>query len=660
MTPEVYVIYCRELSERRIATQKHLDERGIAAKWWRAPHGNSWQMAAKLEYDAGKVISPGHLSLLLAHWTLWEHLDHVLPHPNSVAMICEDDVVFPPNWADTFLGVERELWDRFRDWQFVFLGLAQTEPNVWTNITERIGGPDSRLCTLNDPFGTHCYLVRKSALTTLLDNFPPAQRNMDQQLWQRVLSKGLLRWCAVLPSLVLQRTHDHQMTGKPEWAPVTIDADEIPRVLGVPILGDDDRPGRPSQKMYEMTMAVVDPFGCIYRGSFLEDPGVDDRGKSVALSACAKLNAPCHSRRGATATLDQTPVRACETCDYRLEMAPTRERDRLPVPDGHFNCSMIVYNGRLILATRDSWGHSRIGLWDLTNAKEDWTGEWSVKPIGSYASDHWAAPRLEDPRLYVAPDPDTGVECLHAMLSLPDGYPPKLVQVGYVRFAPDLSGITRTDVFKSPHGNLYEKNWVPFWWPNSKHGMVRWVYGTKPDHVVLNEICNNEHDKNDVYVTPNPLPWTGGAVRGGAAPVLMTPLIAHALNYPRVFDGAEREVYYHFYHGCLKRMQGSVYTIGCCVFEAKPPFRVLRQTPTPLVWPDLPAAGESCVKRYVVFPGGAVPHAGAWHIAAGVDDTFCRIYRLPFEQVEAALSDVPEAEPTLSIRETPICRGVKS
>ena len=103
-----------------------------------------------------------------------------------------------------------------------------------------------------------------------------------------------------------------------------------------------------------------------------------------------------------------------------------------------------------------------------------------------------------------------------------------------------------------------------------------------------------------------------------------------------------------------------MYTVGCLVFDAKPPYRVLRQTPVPLLWPDLPAADESVVKRYVIWPGGAVPHAGAWHLALGVDDCHCRVVRLPFETVESALSDVPETDEIMSLRDTPLAKGVQS
>jgi hypothetical protein len=223
-----------------------------------------------------------------------------------------------------------------------------------------------------------------------------------------------------------------------------------------------------------------------------------------------------------------------------------------------------------------------------------------------------------------------------------------------------LSAIDYTQVYKSPNNNLYEKNWVPFY-----HGKeLHWVYSTKPEHIVIGEKM--------VHRTPNPLPWVGGVIRGGAVPVYFNPLVdAKPLSdksFPVKFDHAPDKngwyklggpAYYHFFHGCLKRFQGSVYTVGCVVFEAQPPFRVLRQTVKPLIWPDLPGADEAVVKRYVMWPGGAIPHDGYWHLAVGIDDTNCRIVRLPIGLVEADLKDVPEQRTAASIRDTPLAKGIK-
>ena len=666
MTP-IYVLHCAELAERTAKCREHLAERGTHVTFWRSVHGLSWGLRTTKEFAPGEFISPGHVGLNLGFWNLCQHLLHARVgtkaiDPDDSFVILEDDVTIPRLFEGVVADLQCELLYALRDWDLVFLGLAETEPHVWSKVTERLGPPNSRLCRLNDPFGTHAILLRRRAIPPILDAMAAAERNLDQQLWERVLKKGKLSWCAVLPSIVTQRTFDYTGSGKPEWAPSTIDPNppigpvglaakesEIAALIGV------QQASKATTEVYAQTMELIDPFPCIYRGEGLDDNGVavvgDDTGSprrvSVPLFQCARLSKPCHTRRGLVNVSQATDngtrdVENCGPCKLRAEMSGDVKRDRLPLTEGHFNPSICMWQGRLVLATRDSWGHSKVALWHLDNDKPDWTGKWAVSPIGTFASEHLQAPRLEDPRLFVAPD-DTGRPTLCAMFNLPDGYPPKRVQVGYARSSQHLTGITDTQVFRSPHNHLYEKNWVPFFDGHE----LRWVYSSKPDHVVLGQ--------TQAFSTPNPLPWTGGVIRGGAAPVPQVRKMPHG-------DGGFRDanVYYHFFHGCLKRVQGSVYTIGCTVFEANPPFKVLKQTSMPLAWPDLPAVGEDVVKRYVLWPGGAVPHAGAWHVAVGIDDTNCRILRFTFEEVEAALNDVPETASAMSLRDTPLARGTNS
>lgn len=719
MTLPVYVIGCEELPQRKKACLDHLRSVGVDPVWWRSIHGKTWGLETVKEYDAGRRISPGHVGLLLGHWTLWNHLQtsSIWTKPgykwvggeafqgDACAIVLEDDVYIPhASLAAVESEVLHELNKYNPDWDFVFLGLAEPDgPRVWNKITERIGPPGSRLCRLEWPWGTHAYMVRRRALPILLDNMAVAERNIDQQLYKNVLSKNLLNWCAVLPSLVRQRTYDHDGVGKPEWAPSTIsETDGIPlvgettltispndpppsgellqtlrdcydRVQAEKLRDEDIVQGTPHKQDPETvaaTLKLTDPFPCIYRGESLEIVG-SVGNKSIPLDQCARLNVPCYDRRRSLPVVykdslgRQSVAESCERCTLRQEMIPAeRVRPRLPLPEGHFNPSLAVYRGRTILATRDSWGHSKVALWDLQSKKKDWgarveTGpegiqrityddpEWTCEPIASIASNHPEAPRLEDSRLFTMPWPMTDSERrLCSMFNLPDGYPPKLVQVGYGVFSEDLTRFDHFEVFKSPPRNLYEKNWTPFWDPNEKE--LLWSYAWKPKHVVLTSSQNVVENGDYDAMTQNPLPWTGGVIRGGATPV-------------RINLGGGEEVLYYFFHGALKRPQGTVYTVGCLVTEGKPPYRVLRQTPTPLLWPDLPALDETVVKRYVVWPGGAVLAYGSWWLALGIDDTYCRIHRLSIQEVDAALKDVPESETmrTTSIRDTAIAHGVK-
>ena len=672
-----FVLHCRELPERTAACRAHLEERGVPATFFRSFHGNSWGLDTRLLWEDGGRLPPGHIGLNLGAWALWQHLSLLPESAGDEFLILEDDVELPPNFPAVLDDLRVQLNYDLPDWDLVFLGLAENEVRVWQKVTERIGGLRSNLCRLDNPFGTHAYIVRRKALPVLLDNMAVARNNLDQQLWERVLKPGLLTWAACLPSIIRQRTFDYSGVGKPQWAPscvqgageIQLDADapaELPPVMqscsvpGVQLAEQDVKrlvgapekevPFAQSPEVIAATMTLINPLPCIFRGECMNGiVGFTPSGRTAPLWQCARLDKPCHTLIGEEVTAPG--IVRCETCELRTSMSGREDRGKLPIPDGHFNPSMIRYDGKLILATRDSWGHSKVALWELANTQQDWTGEWSANPIGSFASGHKDAPRLEDPRLFIFRDR------LCAQFNLPDGYPPKRVQVGYCAFAKDLSGIESTEVYKSPNSNLYEKNWSPLVHDDELH----WIYASKPKHVVIGP--------RETYSTDNNLPWTGGVIRGGATPVLMERgnllydyfdrKMEESLGFPASPPYREK-FYYHFFHGCLKRLEGNVYTMGCAVIEAKPPFPVLRQTSVPLLWPDLPGPGETVVKRFVTWPGGAVPHAGRWWICLGIDDTFCRIVSIPFADVESALTSVPQKDSVKSIRETPIALGTSA
>ena len=669
--PPVYALYCEELPERKAALEAHLAERGLpGVTYFRAVHGATWGLETALEYEPGHRLPPGHVALNLSSWFMWAEAERHAPAkpaagwgadpgPLDPVIFFEDDVELPVDFRERVDALFDDLERDFPEWDLVFLGLAEQEPGVWHKVTERIGTGDSRLCRLHCPFGTHALMVRRRAIPVLLRHMRKAERNLDQQLWKEVLEPGRLRWCAVLPTIVKQRTYDYAGTRRPEWAASTLRPEELQALKDSRQKATTDSQGKPPAAVYAATLALIDPFPCIYRSEPLEDHGrvvarqhpgapspfarLGGVRRTVPLNECARLNRSCHSRRDSVVFDAQNePAVACETCALRLEMAPgatAAVRDRLPTPDGHFNPSIAIWNQRLILATRDSWGHSKVALWDMTNETPWWDGKWSVTPVASLASGHPLAPRLEDPRLFTAPHRETREPRLHASFSLPDGYPPKIVRVGYSCFSKDLRSIEYTEVMDSPNGNAYEKNWTHG--TNPADGSWYWVYAMKPDHVVLGE--------HQTFRTPNPFRWTGGVMRGGATPILVK----------NENTGPKGEMY-AFFHGCLKRTQGSVYSLGVYTYNPEPPFEIRRQAPVPLVWPDLPAADETVVKRYVVFPGGVVPHAGHYHVAVGVDDTYCRIVRLPFDAVEAALALTEVgSRPGVSVRDTAIATGVK-
>ena len=206
------MIACDELPERKAACQAHLESQRIPFTFWRGIFGRSWMIRATEHNDVKNGMSPGYVALSINHWVLWQHLYHTMDD-FDVAQIFEDDVSLPDEFAWERQQVIIELYEQYPEWQMCFIGLLEGMPNP--KISKQIGGEDSRFYQGGFFFGTHAYLLRKSALPVLLDHMACAEEHIDLQLSRQVLNKQRLEWCGVLPTLVGQRSYSPE--GEPEW-----------------------------------------------------------------------------------------------------------------------------------------------------------------------------------------------------------------------------------------------------------------------------------------------------------------------------------------------------------------------------------------------------------------------------------------------------------
>ena len=161
-----------------------------------------------------------------------------------------------------------------------------------------------------------------------------------------------------------------------------------------------------------------------------------------------------------------------------------------------------------------------------------------------------------------------------------------------------------------PDRNSWEKNHVYFEWQRKLFN----VYSIAPHRVL-------EIDGNNVvndYRTETKHHWEYGHLRGGASPVRV------------------RNHFYHFFHGMLERESGRLYSLGCAVFEAKPPFKIVRITNEPLDIGD--SKTNPGINSDVIFPGGAVFVRGQWVIAMGVHDSYSELRFYSEDYVESMLS----------------------
>ncbi len=282
---------------------------------------------------------------------------------------------------------------------------------------------------------------------------------------------------------------------------------------------------------------------------------------------------------------------------------------RLPVKQSpHYQPSVIRYNGRLVCAFRSGHFNSRLLLAEL---REDY------QPKGSFTALEIHHPRCtigqEDPRLFIFRGR------LHvAFVGCEADADGLFTNVMYARLTDDL----RIDEVFYPHfpeRARWEKNWSFF----DDSGQLLCVYSILPHR--LFEI-------NGETVTPLPpmewAPrWTGGLMRGGA-------------SVARV-----RGEYWHWFHGWLDfdtvAEKWRTYSIGAYVFEGAPPFRPLRYTPAPLLWPDATERHPKQSWASVVFPCGAILEDGIWRVSYGRQEQFAEIAEWRHADVEAVMQFVP-------------------
>lgn len=159
--------------------------------------GAAWGLATTIPYadDGGMSYKIGASAIgnLMSHYLAW-----LLFERDGVeeALILEDDAIPCPDF-DERLALARESLPE--DWQWVHVGCLG-----WDDKPRRqVAGP---VWVVEHPFGTHAYLLRRSALHVLLTTQQRAWAPVDIQLAK--LAWPLLHTYTLLPSLVRNGSQD--------------------------------------------------------------------------------------------------------------------------------------------------------------------------------------------------------------------------------------------------------------------------------------------------------------------------------------------------------------------------------------------------------------------------------------------------------------------
>jgi len=183
-----------ELPEEHESAVKHFMERNIEVNFINGIHAETFGILAWRPYRrdhprAGFLIKMAAVGLALTHHMIWQICQY---HHDDTWMICEADADFPENWQEKF---NAAMGDLPPDWDIFLIGSSNSFDKPQTHIKGDIW-------EVKYPFCSHAYLIRETALETLL-SIRDAATNNDIACIDKAYPK--LKTYTFLPSLVKQR-----------------------------------------------------------------------------------------------------------------------------------------------------------------------------------------------------------------------------------------------------------------------------------------------------------------------------------------------------------------------------------------------------------------------------------------------------------------------
>lgn len=286
----------------------------------------------------------------------------------------------------------------------------------------------------------------------------------------------------------------------------------------------------------------------------------------------------------------------------------------------YFNSSILRYDEKLLLFTRfHRYGQdgekitegmgSKLVIWNLT---EDLKVKWP--PIIPEFISRWPDEQWEDPRAYIGLDGNVYVSMAtwihHKQWN---------IRQSLVRLSDDLSKVTKiyepnfgNNNSKPEYAKENEKNWVWF----ILDGQWYCQYMINPAVIFQTNLSDISKVYNNQHKT---VKWKYGTLRGG------TPLTKVGDELIGLFHSALmwKEPYRRYY-------------VGAYSLEAKPPFKLKRLTPKPLLIGsemDFRVLGGPLV----LFPNGAILENRTWLVTMGVNDEHSGWIKIPQDQLDERL-----------------------
>jgi GR25 family glycosyltransferase involved in LPS biosynthesis len=181
---KIFCINLERREDRKKEAIREFSKKNLMPAFFEAIDGH------KIGYS-GK-IKPGHIGCVLSHLNLYKQI--LEKEDGEVFMITEDDVVFSDDFIETYLAFRKNIPN---DWVIFYFG--GNHNNIKPDIISE------RIYRLKKTYTTHCYLVRKSKIQILIDEF--SKKNIfDQEVDVHLSNIQRMYPCyGFIPSIAWQR-----------------------------------------------------------------------------------------------------------------------------------------------------------------------------------------------------------------------------------------------------------------------------------------------------------------------------------------------------------------------------------------------------------------------------------------------------------------------
>lgn len=179
-------IFCVNLErrpDRKSEAQKEFNKINLEVNFVNGVDGHSLDINGK--------IKPGHIGCVLSHLNLFKHIRD--NEDGEIFMITEDDVVFSEDFINRYNSL---IDDVPSDWILFYFGGNHNKTNIDLILPN--------IHRLKKTYTTHCYLVKKSKIDILINEF---DKNMFDEEVDVHLSNVQLEYpCyGIYPSIAWQR-----------------------------------------------------------------------------------------------------------------------------------------------------------------------------------------------------------------------------------------------------------------------------------------------------------------------------------------------------------------------------------------------------------------------------------------------------------------------